>query len=96
MSTTDGRRDRIKRILDLLYRSRRPLTSNEIAAKTSVLEEITKERLYIYLENLEWSGQLIRHGNTYMAIPKALSKTRERERKKQRERQKTRNKAKMG
>lgn len=88
MSTTDGRRDRIKRIMDLLYKSKRSLTTNEIAAKTGVLEEITKERLYIYMENLEWAGQIIRHGNTYMAIPRASSIGREREREKERTRKK--------
>lgn len=85
MSTTEGRRDRIKRVMDLMLKTRRPLTANEIAAKTQILEEITKERLYIYLENLVWSGQLFQQGNTYMVFAEASSKTRERERKRKKE-----------
>jgi len=70
------------------------LTTNEIAAKTGLLEEITKERLYIYMENLTWCGAVIQHGNTYMAIVKASSSHREREREREKERTKERERLK--
>jgi len=93
MSTTEGRRERIERILKLL--KKRPLlNAHEIAKQTNLLTEITMDRLHKYLSELTWADMLINVNNRYtlgMEISLAPSKTRvrerERERKKCRERE---------
>ena len=93
MSTTEGRRERIERILKLL--KKRPLlNAHEIAKQTNLLTEITMDRLHKYLSELTWADMLININNRYtlaMEISMAPSKTRvrerERERKKYRERE---------
>jgi len=93
LSTTEGRRERIERILKLL--KKRPLlNAHEIAKQTNLLTEITMDRLHKYLSELTWADMLININNRYtlaMEISMAPSKTRvrerERERKKYRERE---------
>jgi hypothetical protein len=93
LSTTEGRRERIERILKLL--KKRPLlNAHEIAKQTNLLTEITMDRLHKYLSELTWADMLININNRYtlgMEISLAPSKTRvrerERERKKYRERE---------
>jgi hypothetical protein len=93
VSTTEGRRERIERILKLL--KKRPLlNAHEIAKQTNLLTEITMDRLHKYLSELTWADMLINVNNRYtlsMEISLAPSKTRvrerERERKKYRERE---------
>jgi len=92
-STTEGRRERIERILKLL-KKRPMLNAHEIAKQTNLLTEITMDRLHKYLSELTWADMLINVNNRYtlgMEISMAPSKTRvrerERERKKYRERE---------
>lgn len=80
MSTTDGRRERMQRVLKEIANSKPPgLTPNEIALQTQVLTEIQMDRLYKYLAELEWCGMLIRRGNRYSINPDVSIKN-ERER----------------
>lgn len=65
MSTTEGRKQRIERLLTVLRQTQKPLTPNEIAQKTELLTEITMNRLYMYLEELVWSDLIIKQGNRY-------------------------------
>jgi len=65
MSTTEGRKQRMERLLIILRQTQKPLTPNEIAQKTELLTEITMDRLYKYLAELEWSGLILKQGNRY-------------------------------
>jgi hypothetical protein len=68
MSTTDGRRERMQRLLKCLYEcnpNSPGLTPNEIAQRTELLTEIQMDRLYKYLAELEWCGMIVKHGNRY-------------------------------
>lgn len=56
MSTTDGRKQRMERLLKCLRLHPAGLEANQIALKTQLLTEITMDRLYKYLSELEWSG----------------------------------------
>jgi len=90
MSTTEGRRERIERILKLL--KKRPLlNAHEIAKETNLLTEITMDRLHKYLSELTWADMLIATNGRYHLFPGTPWKTRvrerERERKKCRERE---------
>ena len=85
MSTTEGRRERIQRILKLLSKTPSGLEINEIAQKTMLITEITMDRLYKYMAELEWSNLIVQHDLKWMLNIGASSKTRERERKNQRE-----------
>jgi hypothetical protein len=89
MSTTEGRRERIERILKLL--KKRPLlNAHEIAKQTNLLTEITMDRLHRYLSELTWADMLINVNNRYtlgMEISMAPSKTRVREREREREKE---------
>jgi hypothetical protein len=87
MSTTEARRERIERILKLL-KKRPMLNPHEIAKETSLITEITMDRLHKYLQELCWSDMLIAINGRYRVFPATPSKTRkrERERKNQRER----------
>jgi len=89
MSTTEGRRERIERILKLL--KKRPLlNAHEIAKQTNLLTEITMDRLHKYLSELTWADMLINVNNRYtlgMEISMAPSKTRVREREREREKE---------
>jgi predicted transcriptional regulator len=88
MSTTEGRRERMQRILKILHQSKKSLTPNEIAQKTEVLTEITMDRLFKYLAELEWSGIIIKQGNRYTILPESFMKIeRERERRRIKERE---------
>jgi hypothetical protein len=86
LSTTEGRRERIERILKLL--KKRPLlNAHEIAKQTNLLTEITMDRLHKYLSELTWADMLININNRYtlgMEISLAPSKTRVRERERER------------
>lgn len=87
MSTTDGRRERMQRLLKLLKNHPEGLEPYEIAGETNLLEEITQDTLYKYLSNLHWAGTLIRLEGTRYALSqravKKLKRERERKRKKQ-------------
>lgn len=67
MSTTDGRRERMQRLLKCLAECKNSsgLTPNEIAQRTELLTEIQMDRLYKYLAELEWSGIIVKQGNRY-------------------------------
>lgn len=67
MSTTDGRRERMQRLLKCLYECKNSagLTPNEIAQHTELLTEIQMDRLYKYLAELAWCGMVIKQGNRY-------------------------------
>lgn len=69
MSTTEGRKQRIERLLKVLHQAQKSLTPNEIAQKTELLTEITMDRLFKYLAELEWSGLIIKQGNRYTILP---------------------------
>lgn len=89
MSTTDGRRERMQRLLKCLYESKNPagLTPNEIAQRTELLTEIQMDRLYKYLAELEWCGMIVKHGNRYRIMDGLLGSfiKNEREKKKVKE-----------
>ena len=87
MSTTEGRKQRIERLLKCLNLYPNGLEANEIARKTQLLTEITMDRLYKYLAELEWSGMLIQQDLRYMVV-RASSMKNERERKIKRENKK--------
>ena len=87
MSTTEGRKQRIERLLKCLNLYPNGLEANEIARKTQLLTEITMDRLYKYLAELEWSGLLIQQDLRYMVV-RASSMKNERERKIKRENKK--------
>jgi hypothetical protein len=87
MSTTEGRKQRIERLLKTLNQYPKGLEANEIAHKTQLLTEITMDRLYKYLAELEWSGMVIQTDLRYTVV-RASSIKNERERKTKREGQK--------
>jgi len=89
MSTTEGRRERIERILKLL-KNRPLLNAHEIAKETNLLTEITMDRLHKYLSELTWADMLIATNGRYHLFPGAPWKTRVRERERERERKKCR------
>jgi hypothetical protein len=89
MSTTDGRRERMQRLLKCLCECKNSsgLTPNEIAQRTELLTEIQMDRLYKYLAELEWCGMLVKHGNRYKLMDGLLGTfiKKEREKKKVKE-----------
>lgn len=87
MSTTEGRKQRIERLLKCLNLYPNGLEANEIAHKTQLLTEITMDRLYKYLAELEWSGMLLQQDLRYMVV-RASSMKVERERKIKRDKEK--------
>jgi len=89
MSTTEGRRERIERILKLLKKSPM-LNAHEIAKETNLLTEVTMDRLHKYLQELTWADMLIATNGRYHLFPGAPWKTRVREREREREREKLR------
>ena len=48
------------RILELLTANPEGLSIQTIAKETNCITEITKERLFLYIEELEWSGTVIK------------------------------------
>lgn len=90
MSTTDGRRERMQRILKLLSKHPEGLEPFEIAGETELLTEITQDTLYKYLANLHWAGTLIRLGGSRYGLSRTsinkLKRERERKSKRKRER----------
>lgn len=86
MSTTDGRKQRMERLRKTLEKYPDGLEANEIALKTELLTEITMDRLYKYLAELEWSGLIIQHDLRY-SIVRASSMKYERERRRTKERE---------
>jgi sugar-specific transcriptional regulator TrmB len=87
MSTTEGRKQRIERLLKCLnHYSSHGLTANEIAHKTQLLTEITMDRLYKYLAELEWSG-IIEQTDLHYHVVYASSLKNERERRRIKERE---------
>lgn len=89
MSTTEGRKQRIERLRQALKKYPSGLEANEIAQVTGLLTEITMDRLYKYLAELEWSNMIIQHDLKYFIV-RGCSIENERERKKQKERVKER------
>lgn len=81
MSTTEGRRDRMTRLIKCLLKNPAGLETHEIAGKTRLLEEISLERLHIYLQNLEYSGTIEQIDLHWRIVPGAYIKN-ERQRKK--------------
>jgi len=82
-STTEGRRERIERILKLL-KKRPMLNAHEIAKETNLLTEITMDRLHKYLSELTWADMLIATNGRYHLFPGTPWKTRVRERERER------------
>lgn len=86
MSTTDGRRERMQRLLKCLIECKNSagLTANEIAQRTELLTEIQMDRLYKYLAELEWCSMIIKQGNRYRIMDGLLGSfiKKEREKKK--------------
>jgi len=91
MSTTEGRRERIERILKLLKKSPM-LNAHEIAKETNLLTEVTMDRLHKYLQELTWADMLIATNGRYHLFPGAPWKTRVREREREREKLRERDK----
>ena len=87
MSATEGRRERIQRILKLLRTNPRGLETHEIAQKTMLITEITMDRLHKYLAELEWANLIIQHDLKWTLILGTPSIHREREREKERKRE---------
>jgi len=85
MSTTEGRRERIERILKLL-KKRPMLNPHEIAKETNLLTEVTMDRLHKYLSELTWADMVLATNGRYTLFPMASSKSRVRERERERER----------
>ena len=90
MSTTDGRRERMQRLLKCLYESKNStgLTPNEIAQRTELLTEIQMDRLYKYLAELEWCGMIVKQGNRYKIMNGLLGTFIEKEREKKKVKEK--------
>lgn len=93
MSTTEGRKQRIERLRKILKQYPNGLEANEIAKKTELLTEITMDRLYKYLAELEWSGIIEQHDLKYTIVRASLTKNeRERRRNINKEREKKKEK----
>jgi hypothetical protein len=80
LSTTEGRKQRIERLLQELKKHPSGLEANEIAKKTGLLTEITMDRLYKYLAELEWAG-MVKQDDLQYSIVRESSIKNERERK---------------
>jgi len=67
MSTTDGRRERMQRLLKCLVECKNSagLTANEIGQRTLLPTEITMDRLHKYLAELELCAIIVRQGQRY-------------------------------
>lgn len=59
MTFENRRGDRMRRILELLQNNPEGLKPELIAKETDVLMEITKERLFMYLRELQWAGKIV-------------------------------------
>jgi DNA-binding HxlR family transcriptional regulator len=70
----------MQRLLKCLRVSQKPLTPNEIAMRTELLTEISQDRLFRYLTELEWSGIIVKEFNRYR-LPRTPSMKIKRERK---------------
>lgn len=70
----------MQRLLKCLRVAQKPLTPNEIAMRTELLTEISQDRLFRYLTELEWSGLIIKEYNRYR-LPRVPSLKIKRERK---------------
>lgn len=55
----------MQRLIKCLRVAQKPLTPNEIAMRTELLTEISQDRLFRYLNELEWSGLIIKEYNRY-------------------------------
>lgn len=64
MSFENRRLDRITRIIELLQCNPEGLTAQTIAKDTKILREITKDRLLMYLRELQWDGTIFFHRAT--------------------------------
>jgi predicted transcriptional regulator len=60
MSFENERKRRMTRILELLANNPEGLSLQSIAQATNTLTEITKERLILYIEELEWAGTIVK------------------------------------
>lgn len=60
LSFENERKRRMSRILELLANNPEGLSIQTIAHETAALTEITKERLFLYIEELEWAGTVIK------------------------------------
>ena len=85
LSTTEGRRQRIERILKTLRKNKPGLNAHQILQKTELIKEITLGRFYMYMEELMFSDLIIYSKKTQTYILVTPLKTREREKTKKRE-----------
>lgn len=60
MSFENERKRRMTRILELLACNPEGLSVQAIAKDCNIIQEITKERLMLYIDELEWSGTIIK------------------------------------
>jgi len=69
VSFENRRLDRITRILELLQANPQGILPQTIAKDTAVLREITKDRLMMYLRELQWDGTIVmlRNGKVKLA-----------------------------
>jgi hypothetical protein len=59
MTFENRRCDRMQRILELLQNNPDGLQPQTIAKDSNILMEITKERLFMYLRELQWAGKIV-------------------------------------
>ena len=60
MSFENERAQRMQKILELLEANPSGLTPQTIARATGVLQEVTRDRLFKYLDDLEWCGRIVK------------------------------------
>ena len=65
---TQNRARRIRKIIELLELNPHGLRPDTIAKETQILLEITKERFYQYIDELEWSGLIIKKRDGRIAL----------------------------
>ena len=59
MSFENHRLERIQRIIELLQANPQGLKPEVIAKETKILREVTKQRFFLYLQELQWSGEVV-------------------------------------
>jgi len=60
MTFENRRGDRMQKIIELLEKNPDGLRPETIAKETNVLMEITKDRLFKYIDELQWAGKIVK------------------------------------